>query len=255
MAAGVRGVFAERPVGVSRPRLWVRGTTQRGDATGTRVCLRTQHIGLHVAAEREKGLVFGDGKTLEPGLVEMAAAPKMVLFVVSPEMRHSDPASMIPRPNPSRKAAGTDLRGEYQELLNSQAPKATTPRCTDRLLYLAVGRPSPGGAWHGNVAQEMKGDRAVHPGDEGRDHFDLLYAPQVRVESVSAFLPECDGLRYSPFCRNAFQSMPSFRIRARSVWGLIFSAAAAPRRPSIRPWVTVNAASMCCFMASSSGRI
>ena len=48
------------------------------------------------------------------------------------------------------------------------------------------------------------------------------------------------------------QSIPSLRILARRVCGLIFSNAAVPRRPSMRPRVTTNTLSMCFFIAASS---
>lgn len=52
--------------------------------------------------------------------------------------------------------------------------------------------------------------------------------------------------------RYAAQSMPSLRIRARRVCGLISSKAAAPNGPSMRPLVAAKARWMCWRMASSS---
>lgn len=55
-----------------------------------------------------------------------------------------------------------------------------------------------------------------------------------------------------PRVRKDDHSTPSFRMRDLSVCGLIPSAFAAPKGPSIRPWHLVSASSMCRTIACSS---
>ncbi len=58
---------------------------------------RSQGIGLDVATQGQEVVVLSHGKALEPPLVQVAAAPAVIMFMIAADMRHAHPAQPCPK--------------------------------------------------------------------------------------------------------------------------------------------------------------
>ena len=148
---------------------------------------------------------------------------------------------------------------EAQELLLAGKPKVG--RLADR-------RPHPSAQGRRGRLSPLRRSRQVGAGGDGgrrRRQLDLEHAREVRPrlradalnggcfrrQSPDFSCPSDAGGGYGA-ARKRRQSIPSFRMRARRVWGLIASFRAAPKGPSIRPKDSRSAVSIWRAIAPSS---